>query len=134
MAEANGLINLQKDAQKDAVAKIYAKMNPGDAVKILEGMLPDRAAVILGGMGESQAAGVLAAMDPERAQLLTEIMAGYTPAPATPGAEPARPATTPIPAAPVPAPPQPGTNPGAEIKPPTEGPIQPEDDAADPDS
>lgn len=71
--------NLQKDAQKAAVAKIYERMNSSDAVKILEGMEPERAAIIIGAMKQEMAAEILGGLDPSRARLISDILAGFTP-------------------------------------------------------
>lgn len=79
LARLQDQLNLQKDAQKQAVAKIYERMEAEDAVKILEGMQPERAAIIVGGMKDQAAAEVLGLMDPPRARLISDILAGFTP-------------------------------------------------------
>lgn len=79
LARLTDQLNLQKDAQKQAVAKIYERMNAEDAVKILEGMEPERASIIIGGMKDDMAAEILAAFDPARARLISDILAGFTP-------------------------------------------------------
>lgn len=83
LAKLNDLIEVQKDAQRAAVAKVFERMEAGSAVKIMEGMLPERVAAVLGGMKDTAAAEILSAMDPARAQLITGIMAGFGDPPAS---------------------------------------------------
>lgn len=91
--------NLQKDAQKAAVAKIYERMNSSDAVKILEGMEPERAAIIIGAMKQEMAAEILGGLDPSRARLISDILAGFTPPLSSADVRPpVNPATPPTPA------------------------------------
>jgi flagellar motility protein MotE (MotC chaperone) len=76
-----GQVDGKRKAEIDSLVRIYQKMKPKDAARILETLDEDLAVQVTAGMKDQAAALILAAMSPERARRLTTRLATRTPAP-----------------------------------------------------
>ncbi len=67
----------QENRKAKEVAKIYEKMDPVEAAKILSGLKPDLAVAIIAAMKKRQAAKVLAQMEPQLAVTISRKLVQY---------------------------------------------------------
>lgn len=74
------------DAEKvDTLVQMYSNMKAPQAAKVFETMDEDLAVEILGRMKKKNAADIMNLLKPEKAQVLSEMFAGYKRAPASTG-------------------------------------------------
>ncbi|WP_221932208.1 MotE family protein [Ectopseudomonas mendocina] len=65
------------DEKVDTLVQMYTNMKPPQAAKVFETMDEDLAIEILGRMKKKNAADIMNLLKPEKAQILSEMFAGY---------------------------------------------------------